>query len=280
MLTCLLTILILGGALPPPAGHLETLSLPDFLDGRRVWVHLPAGYHDQTRLRYPVLYMLDGQNLFDAAASFAGEWRVDESLADLTDRGRVAPLIVVGVDNGGPRRLAEYTPWPDARHPGGGQGRQHLQQIITVLLPAINDRYRTLTGPDNTGLAGSSLGGLMALYAAFAHPEVFGRVGAFSPSLWWAGELMTSLSARQPRPPVRLYLDMGTREGRILKDDDANGRDDAVDQVERLRAVLLELGFTAGQDLLTVVAEGAVHNEAAWAARFPAAVEFLFPEGE
>lgn len=279
MLTILLIALALGAAAPSCPQQLETISLPEFLDGRRVWVCLPAGYHDQTRLRYPVLYMLDGQNLFDAAASFAGEWRVDETLADLTAQGRVAPLIVVGVDNGGPQRLAEYTPWPDARH-GGGAGREHLQQIITVLMPAINARYRTLTGPQHTGLAGSSLGGLMALYAAFAHPDVFGRVGAFSPSLWWAGEMMTSLAARQPKPPVRLYLDMGTRENRLLQDGDGNGRDDAVDRLERLRAVLLRLGFVPGEDLLTVVAEGAIHNEAAWAARFPGAARFLFPDGE
>lgn len=255
-------------------GDVRALSV----DGRRVWVWLPPGYDSEPERRYPVLYLLDGQNVFNAATSFAGEWEVDESLARLIGTGQVAPLIAVAVANGEGRRALEYTPWPEPlwREPTGG-GAAYLQTIVEGLMPAVDGAFRTLTGPDHTGLCGSSFGGLMALHAAWARPDVFGRLAALSPSLGWAGRAAQATAASQPRPAVRLYVDMGTRESGNLKDADGNGVDDAIDDLRALRDTLLRRGFTEGADLRVVEDEGARHHESYWARRFPDAARFLFP---
>lgn len=264
---------------PPRAtatGDIRPLDVPGFLGGRRVWVWLPPGYDAEPDRRYPVLYVLDGQNAFDAATSFAGEWEIDESLAGLVAAGEVEPLIVVAVANGGALRTDEYTPWPGARAEGGGGGR-HLETIIANLMPAVDAAWRTRRGPDHTGLCGSSFGGLMALYAGWARPDVFGRLAALSPSLGWAGAGPRAMIEGGERPPVRLYADMGTRERGNLQDGDGNGIDDAIDQLRALREALLRRGFTEGADLLVVEDEGARHHESFWARRFPGAARFLFP---
>lgn len=259
-------------------GDVRPFNVPGFLDGRRVWVWLPSGYDSDPTRRYPVLYLLDGQNVFNAATSFAGEWDVDESLARLIAAGQVTPLIAVAVANGEGRRAQEYTPWPEPSwsEPTGG-GAEHLQAIIDVLMPAVNRTFRTLTGPEDTGLCGSSFGGLMALHAAWAHPEMFGKLAALSPSLGWAGHAAQAMVASRPRPQVRLYVDMGTRERGNLQDADSNGIDDAIDDLRALRDALLLRGFTEGGDLRVVEDEGARHHETFWARRFPGAVQFLFP---
>ncbi|MCB1183194.1 phosphonate ABC transporter ATP-binding protein [bacterium] len=279
-----LDLVVAGWADGRPARRVDTISgdvtthtVPGFLDGRRVWVYLPPGYAAEGERRYPVLYMADGQNVFNDATSFVGEWRVDETLEELIPAGRVAPLIVVAVDHGGGARTREYTPWPSRIREGSGGGPDHLQAWIDVLKPWVDGRYRTRSGPAHTALAGSSLGGLMTLYGTFAHPEVFGRGAAFSPSLLIAGHPVFDLCATAPGRPDPLYVDMGTREEGNRRDGDGNGTDDYVDALRRLADVLQERGYVGGWDLLVVEGEGDRHNEAAWAARFPAAVEFLFP---
>ncbi len=269
---------------PSATGDIRPLDVPGFLGGRRVWVWLPPGYDAAPDRRYPALYVLDGQNAFDAATSFAGEWEIDESLARLIAAGEVEPLIVVAVANGGALRTEEYTPWPGpdpaappgARAAGGGGGR-HLEAIIADLMPAVDDAFRTRRGPEHTGLCGSSFGGLMALFAGWARPDVFGRLAALSPSLGWAGAGPRTMIEDGERPAVRLYTDMGTRERGNLQDGDGNGVDDAIDHLRALRGALLRRGFTEGVDLLVVEDEGARHHESFWARRFPGAVRFLFP---
>ncbi len=259
-------------------GDVRRLEVPGFCGGRDVWVWLPAGYDADPQRRFPVLYMLDGQNVFNAATSFAGEWEADESAARLVAAGEVEPLIIVAVANGGGLRSLEYTPWPLAGFGGPtGGGAQHLQAIIDVLMPAVDAAFRTQAGPVHTGLCGSSFGGLMALYAAWARPDVFGRLAALSPSLEWAGHAPLQMVASRPHPDVRLYTDMGSREEGNLHDDDGNGVDDLVDDLRELRAALLTGGFTEGRDLRVVEDEGARHNEAFWARRLPGALAFLFP---
>jgi pullulanase len=259
-------------------GDVRPLVVPGFPGGRRVWVWLPAGYEADPERRYPVLYMLDGQNVFNAATSFAGEWEVDESMTTLVGRGEVEPLIVVAIANGEGRRVEEYTPWTESlrREPTGG-GAGHLQAIIEKLMPAVDSAYRTQVGPEHTGLAGSSLGGLMALHAAWSRPDVFGRAAALSPSLDWSGSAALAMVKDNPRPPVRLYVDMGTREEGNLHDIDRNGVDDAIDDLRALQAALLRRGFTEGADLLVVEDKDARHHESFWARRFPDAARFLFP---
>jgi len=198
---------------PSKTGHIELITVPDFLDDRQVWVYLPPDYEKETDRRYPVLYMMDGQNVFDDATSFAGEWKVDETLEELIPAGKVTPLIVVAVSNGGDRRTREYTPWYSSRHEAGGGGGKHLKKWINTLLPHINANYRTLSGPENTGLAGSSLGGLMALYAAYTHSEVFGKIGSFSPSLGWAGGRLPGMVAKKDKPDITIYMATGHRFG-------------------------------------------------------------------
>lgn len=259
-------------------GDVRKFDAPGFLNGRNVWVWLPEGYDREPQRHYPVLYMLDGQNAFNAATSFAGEWEADESLARLIAANEVEPLIIVAVANGGGKRALEYTPWSLARfgEPTGG-GAQHLQVIIDVLMPAIDKAYRTQQGPEHTGLCGSSFGGLMALHAAWVRPDVFGRLAALSPSLDWADHAPLQMVVSRPRPDVRLYTDMGSRERGNLKDADGNGTDDSIDELRALRQALVQKGFTEGKDLLVVEDDGARHNEAFWARRFPGALRFLFP---
>jgi len=125
--------------------------------------------------------------------------------------GKVAPLIVVAVANGGDKRTKEYTPWYSSGREAGGDGK-HLKKWTEILLPHIDANYRTLTGPENTGLAGSSFGGLMTMYAAYTHPDVFGKLGSFSPSLGWAGGRLPDMIAKKDKPDITIYMDMGTRE--------------------------------------------------------------------
>lgn len=259
------------------AGNLTTLTVPGFLGGRRVWVYLPPGYATNPSRRYPVLYLLDGQNVFDAGTSFAGEWMVDEACEALIPAGLMAPVIVVAVDNGGASRLTEYTPWYDAGYGAGGGADAHLQAIAGVLVPWVNANYRTLTGPANTALAGSSLGGLLADYAVYARPDVFGRAAGLSPSIWWSGEELLDYVAARPKPAAKVYTDMGTLEAGTFQDADGNGVDDSIDDLRALRDVLLGQGFSPGTDLLAVEDPGARHNEWYWAQRFPEALRFLFP---
>ncbi len=258
-------------------GDVTTHTVPGFLNGRRVWVYLPPGYHADTARRYPVLYMLDGQNVFDRFTSFAGEWDVDETCEALIAAGLMAPIIVVAVDNGGASRVNEYTPWVDAGYQTGGGADAHLQAFIDVLMPWVNAGWRTRTGPQNTGLAGSSLGGLLPLYAAYARPDVFGLIGALSPSIWWSGSALLDYASGQPRPASKVYMDMGTIEAGHTVDGNANGVDDYIDDLRAMRDLMVGQGYTLDADLLVLEAEGGVHNEWHWAQRFPMALQFLFP---
>ncbi len=249
------------------SGNVTSFTLPAFLAGRTVRVYLPPHY-DASTARYPVLYMHDGQNLFDVRTSFAGEWKVDETCEQLIAGNEIGPLIVVGIDNGA-NRIGEYTPWADPSY-GGGQAEAYLQAIITVLKPEIDQRYRTLTGPNFTWMAGSSLGGLVSIYAGEAHADVFGRVAALSPSYWWDNRAMLAwVTARARGPLRRVYHDMGTAES-------GTGSDPAyVTDLRNMRDAFLVQGFVPGSDLLTVEAAGQAHNETYWALRFPDALRFL-----
>lgn len=258
-------------------GDVTTHTVPGFLDGRRVWVYLPPDYNTRPDVRYPVLYMFDGQNVFDQTTSFAGEWEVDETCEALIPAGLMSPIIVVAVDNGGTGRIYEYTPWFDPGYGDGGGGEAHLQEFVDVLMPWVDANYRTLTGPRNTGLAGSSLGGLMSLYAAYAHADVFGLIGALSPSIWWYGHELLNYVGSMPKPSTRVYMDMGTIESGSMVDHDENGVDDYIDDLRAMRDLMVGQGFVLDDDLMVVEDEGGVHNEWYWAQRFPVALQYLFP---
>jgi predicted alpha/beta superfamily hydrolase len=242
---------------------------------RDILVLLPPGYEEHPDTRYPVLYMHDGQNLFDAATSFIGvEWSVDETVARMVDDGQVRPLIIVGICNT-PDRAFEYTPAAD-RSRGGGGAALYADFILNDLKPFIDRTYRTLPDRESTGVAGSSLGGLVSLYLAWSHPDVFSRVAAMSTSYGWADQwIVNFLAEKEPPPAVRLWLDMGTAEDST--DRDRDGVPDIIQLHRRVRDILMEKGLTIPGRMRYVEDEGAVHNERAWSARFPRALQFLFP---
>lgn len=253
------------------------ITVPDFLDDRSVWVYLPPGYDEEDEHRYPVLYMMDGQTVFMDASNPEGGWKVDRALDELIPAAKVAPLIVVAVANGSDNRTKEYTPWYSSDYETGGGGGKHLKTWIQVLLPHINANFRTLTGPEFTGLAGSSFGGLMALYAAYTHPDVFGRFGAFSATTMWSGGRIRDMIADKDKPDITIYMDMGTLEGGEFQDKNENGIADPLDSLRFMQDIFTGQGFVLGEDLLVVEGEGHVHNEFYWSQRFPGAVAFLFP---
>jgi predicted alpha/beta superfamily hydrolase len=238
---------------------------------RRVWVYLPPQHAREPERRFPVLYMQDGQNVFDGATAFlAGkEWEVDETAERLIAEGKIEPLVVVAVDNGGERRAFEYLPTRDARTGDGGGADLYGRMLVEELKPWVDARYRTKAGREDTGVAGSSFGAVVSLYVGLRHPDVFGKIAALSISVWVDDRFVVSfVDALPTRPDTRIWMDIGTRESRR-----------AVPDARALRDTLVRKGWREGASLRYVEAEGAVHNETAWAKRVPAVLEFLFPPG-
>jgi predicted alpha/beta superfamily hydrolase len=235
---------------------------------RDVLIWTPPGY-EQVQDSYPVLYMHDGQNLFEPHTAFnPGEhWRVGETATELIEAGSIEPLIIVGIHNTGETRIAEYTPTGDKKL-GGGHADDYGRMIIEELKPIIDRAYRTRPGPESTGIAGSSLGGLVSLHLGFTHPAVFTKIAALSPSVWWGRKaILKTIRESRSKPPLKLWVDMGTAEGR-------RGLDDA----RLLKAALVGLGFFEGADLHYAEYEGATHSEQAWSERVGPMLEWLFPK--
>jgi predicted alpha/beta superfamily hydrolase/GNAT superfamily N-acetyltransferase len=178
---------------------------------RDVLVYLPPGYNTSRVLSYPVLYMHDGQNLFDSATAFGGnEWGLDETAERMIEAGEIQPLIIVGIYNTGFERMAEYTHVKDRRG-RGGHARAYGNFIVSELKPFIDDEYRTLSGPSNTGMGGSSLGALVSLYFGLRHPGIFGKLMIMSPSVWWSnGAILKEVSRLKHKLPQKIWLDIGT----------------------------------------------------------------------
>ena len=238
----------------------------------RVW--LPPGYDDPANAdtHYPVLYLNDGQNLFEAALSFTGvEWQVDETGDRLIREGAVPPMLIVGLDNSGKDRIREYMPHRSL-HPVilRVHGTRYPSFLFKEVMPFIAQSYRVATGPENTGLGGSSLGALISLYTAAIRPGMIGRLLLESPSLWASNRQMIRQSRAVKRWPERIFLATGTHEaGR--KDRDQS----VVDDVRELAGIFRRAGLDETR-LRLVIDEGATHHEAAWARRFPEALSFLF----
>ena len=253
---------------------LRDVRSAELANTRDILVYLPPSYPTANRT-YPTLYMHDGQNLFDAATSFAGEWRVDEALEALAEDGIEA--IVVGVPNTGADRLHEYSPFHDPRF-GGGRAAAYVKFIVETVKPLVDSAFRTTGERDGTGTIGSSMGGLISLYAFFERPDVFGAVGAVSPSVGFARGALIDYLARARFVGGRIYLDVGTHEGRPRDRDplELRRRPAAyVQMVRDARDLLVRKGYREGRDFLYVEEEGAVHNEAAWAERLPRLLRFL-----
>ena len=236
--------------------------------GRDILVYLPEAYLSEPDRRFPVFYLHDGQNLFDGRTSYVVNrtWRAHATADWLTREGVTESVILVGINNTGTRRMAEYTPTRDFRL-GGGDGYQYGKLLTQELKPHIDANFRTLPDSANTGLGGSSLGGLISLALGLRYPQEFGKLAVMSPSVWWnQRSILGIVGEARPKPALKIWLDMGTSEGlRHLRDCDV------------LHHRLRQRGWRDGKDLKYIRVPGGLHNEDAWAARFGKVLQFLFP---
>lgn len=232
-------------------------------------MYLPPGYEEQPRRRFPVLYMQDGQNLFDGSTSYirGQDWRVGPTADEEIRAGRVQPLIIVGIYNT-KSRIGEYTPTKVPKL-GGGRADRYGKFLLEEVMPFVQREYRADGDARGTGIGGSSLGGLVSLYLGLSRPGTFGKIAALSPSVWWNQRVIHRFAEQvrvSERP--RMWLDIGTREGpRIVED------------VERFRDILLSRGWRREVDLHYERVEGGEHNELAWARRVGPFLRFLYPAG-
>ncbi|HLM56226.1 MAG TPA: alpha/beta hydrolase-fold protein [Pyrinomonadaceae bacterium] len=239
---------------------------------RQLVVYLPPGYEADGERSYPVLYMQDGQNLFDGRTSFVPgqHWHLNETADNLIQEGAIEPLIIVGVYNACERRIEEYTPAVDPNFKVGGGADLYGRMLAEELKPYVDANYRTKPGREHTGIGGSSLGGLVSLYLGMRHADTFGRVVAMSPSLWWDNcWLLRNLDAVARGPKTKVWLDAGTLEG-------AN----TVCHAETLRDALVARGYAPGEDVEFMSAAGARHTERDWAHRVHHGLRFTFAAGE
>jgi len=261
-------------------GELEivTFNSKIFRNIRNLRVWLPGNYFAPVNRgkHYPVLYMQDGQNLFDEATAFNHEWRVDETVEFLTGSMRIGPMIVVGIDNTG-RRANEYLPYPDADNKELGKfetqdvhGKEYADFVIKEVMPFIQKKYRVALGPQNTGLGGSSYGGAVALYTVLTHPGVFGKVLIESPSLLIGDRQLLKDAEKATQFPQKMFLAIGTAE----EADEKSSAKDA-EAVRDLEKILRAKGLGPNR-LKVVVEEGAHHDEGAWSKRLPDALLFLY----
>jgi len=254
--------------------RLHEFSSRTFRNQRMLRIWLPPRYDapENTDRRYPAFYLNDGQNLFDVSTAYAGvEWQVDQTADRLIRQERVAPMIFVGIDNAREQRIREYLPYRSVNPPVlRPAGTRYADFLMKEVMPFVGERYRVAEGSANTGLGGSSLGGLISLFVAIDRPGVFGRLLLESPSLWVANRRVLR-DARTFRDwPERVFLGVGTREvGREEKDRET------VESVTTLANILRRAGLD-DERLIVDIEEGATHSEGAWAKRFPQALEFLF----
>jgi predicted alpha/beta superfamily hydrolase len=233
---------------------------------RDITIYLPAGYDERADRRYPVLYLGDGQNLFEPERAFipGQHWRVREAADEAIGSRTAEPMIIVGVDNAGAQRIDEYTPTRDAARNAGGRAEDYAKFLIEELKPRIDERFRT--DPARSAIGGSSLGGLVSLFLAARHRDVFPRAAVMSPSVWWNGRsILGEIENFPPGEGSRLWLDIGGREGR-----------EALMDARELRDRLQGIGWT-NESFRFFEDRRADHSERAWAARIRQVLEFLFP---
>jgi predicted alpha/beta superfamily hydrolase len=234
----------------------------DGLDRQRtVRLYLPPSYETSDK-RYPVIYMHDGQNLFDDASSYAGEWGVDETLNQLAEQQNLE-VIVVGIDNGGEFRMNELSPWGNERF-GEAQGKEYMDFIVQVVKPYIDSNFRSKNDKDNTAIIGSSMGGLISHYAIHAYPEVFSKAGIFSPSYWYSQNVFSFSQLKKADLDARLYVMYGDKEG-----------DGMISDTDKMSRQLKQQGHPRKNMIFKRVPKGE-HIEKLWREEFAEAVLWLF----
>ena len=230
---------------------------PELNVQKKIWVYLPKDYATSTK-KYPVIYMHDAQNLFDAKTSFVGEWQVDETLDKMN-----AQLIVIGIEHGNDKRIDELTPFKNEKY-GGGNGDDYLKFIVKTLKPKVDSIYRTKTNPRNTAIFGSSLGGLISFYGVLKYPEIFGKAGVFSPSFWFSDEIYTFMK-KSETTKAKIFFLAGDKESETMVSD--------LKKMEKLldrnRCECLKINKT-------VIVKDGEHNEKLWRENFEQAVKWLF----
>lgn len=240
----------------------DSFYIPQLNRTRRVWVYLPNDYNTQLQKRYPVLYMHDGQNVFDVITSYAGEWGVDETLSDKQTKGDKG-CIVVAVDHGGTNRINEYSAFNNPRY-GGGEGEAYCDFMAHTLKRYIDSAYRTRPEREYTGIAGSSVGGLISFYAAITYPEVYSKAGIFSPSFWFSDSLYPYVDSLLMKDSIKFYFMSGTTEST-----------DMVPDIDRMIALLRSKGYSDAA-LQFVTREDGQHSEWFWKREFGDCYDWLF----
>lgn len=230
--------------------------IPQLNRYRKIWIYLPADYF-KTKQKYPVIYLLDGQNIFDQSSAYAGEWGVDEFL----DSTMLQQSIIVAIENGGEKRINEYSPY-DMEKYGPGEGKHYTTFLAKTVKPYIDRNYRTKRNKKNTAIAGSSMGALLSMYAVLQYPRVFGAAGIFSPAFWIAPALYTDIDKKGKRMKAKIYFYAGKQESvtmvpLVLK---------AFQQLNRISKATMEL----------VIRHEGQHNEASWKKEFPLFYEWLY----
>lgn len=236
--------------------------IPQLNRTRRIWLYLPPNYKNDLTQNYPVMYMHDGQNLFDKSTSFAGEWQIDETLNLLASNGDKG-CIVIGIDNGGAKRLDELSPWVNAQY-GGGEGALYTKFIVETLKPYIDAHYRTLKDRNNTAIGGSSMGGLISVYAAIEYQNVFSKAAILSPAFWFSDSCFAQVNQKKRQQPIRFYFISGTTESVGM-----------VPDMQKMATTLNNVGFKSDEISLNTRADGQ-HAEWFWAREFPDAYKWLF----
>ncbi len=233
--------------------------IPQLKRKRRVWIYLPQGYAS-SKSRYPVLYMHDGQNVFEDTTSFSGEWGVDECLDSMKKK-----CIVVAVDHGSSKRINEYCPY-DMERFGKGEGNQYVDFLAKTLKPYIDRRYRTLKGRKNTFVAGSSMGGILSMYAVLKYPTVFGGAGVFSPAFWVGPKIFDDIRKKGQTVNARIYFYGGKQEGESMIPD--------------MLKAFTGMAKVSRSKMTTVIRDDGQHNEARWRMEFPLFYQWLISEAQ
>ena len=230
--------------------------IPQLQRTRRIWIYLPPSYCDGSDKKYPVLYMHDGQNLFEDSSSFSGEWGVDEYF----DTAKVKECIVVGIDNGNNKRLNEYNPYDNERF-GKGEGNLYADFLVKTLKPFIDRRFRTRRNKENTFVAGSSMGGLISMYAVLKYPKVFGGVGVFSPAFWVAPPIYEEIKSRGNKIKGRISFYAGKQQGESMVPD--------------ILKAFGEIGAVSKSKMTILIRDDGKHNELTWRKEFPLFYEWM-----
>lgn len=237
--------------------------IPELDRQRTIRLYLPPSYH-RSEKRYPVIYMHDGQNLFDDLTAFSGEWGVDESLNKIAEKQGLE-VIVVAIDNGAEFRMNEMSPWENKRF-GEAQGKQYMDFIVEVVKPYIDTNFRSQADRLHTAIMGSSMGGLISHYAIHAYPEIFSKAGIFSPSYWYSQDVFSFSQFKKSQLDARLYIMYGDKEG-----------DGMIADTDKMQRQLRQQGHPAKNTIFKRV-PGGEHNEQLWRAEFSEAIQWLFQQ--